>query len=858
MSGGSQLKKLKESLKSAGLVGRPQQTKKNNKTRKTAEKMTKDDRQKAIKEIRQQFNPFDVKVVRNKREDALAKKQTVGKPGISKQAGEDRRKLEWEAKKARKNKTGGIVDRRFGESNKHMSAEEKMLERFTKSKLAQANKKSIYNLDDDEDDDFNTLTHKGHRLNDDFDEDVEVSDAEDEDDDFFSKKRSAPAESNVEGQPERKKTKAEVMKEVMAKSKHYKHLRQKAHEETMEKVGELDDDFDNVMDDIFEVTKDLPVTDSKSSEKDLEYEMKVTEAKLDKKSTPADRTKTQEEIDTEEAQRLKELEEQRQRRMEGEDLDEGDRGADDLGDDYWEANDDDDEANGFAIVNSDEEFQQSDIEGDNSETEDQPSQRPKGKSTNTITIGNKVFTIKSSSSAVTITCPETLDAFHSLIESSIKPESDSFHDDVTKLILQIFEKYQPKLAEGNKEKLGKLSTVLLRYQLSLFDEESDKAAPGYIKLMEFLSRTTKDLTAKYPSEFLDVYRELIVDAHERLESDVESYPAPSDLLMLTQIGRTFSTSDKFHLAVVPALALAAESLVQFSTTSPRHIVAGIYICDVLLKYQRIAKRFMPEVLYFLERALVSLTPDPSKLDFKKLLTQSLPVGKCSLSLPSKVELPTTKADDPFSLSVLLSKASAKYSSTVGKSLLMLLLNSVDSTVSQIWKETDSIPEILSPFIHITQNLIKSTMPAGNPYLVNLASKLSNVNRIALTTRKPLTLQSHRAVAIATFAPKFDESFNPDNKHAASKYVDTNDSASVNNEISKLKHQIKQERKQTMREIRKDNKFEARVSIEKKKQDYAEYHAKMARIVNTIQAEEGTEKNLHEREKRKRKDQKDRK
>lgn len=871
MAGGSQLKKLKESLKTAGLVGRQQPTKKNKKERKTVEKMSKDDRQSALKEIRQQFNPFDVKVVRNKREDALAKKQTVGKPGISKQAGEDKRKLEWDAKMARKNKAGGIIDRRFGETNKHLSAEEKMLERFTKSKLAQANKKSIYNLDDDDENDedngFNTLTHRGHTLNDDFNEDINGSDGgSDGDEDFFSKKRPISHDNSVKenGEPERKKTKAEVMKEVMAKSKYYKHLRQKTHEQTMEKVGELDDNFDDVMDDIFEVTKNLPTTKSSVVEKDLDYEMKVTEAKLDKKSTPADRTKTQEEIDTEQSERLKQLKDDRLRRMEGEDVNGVDRGADDLDEDYWEANDDEaDEADGFAIINSDEEFQQSDIEGnheiydENVASEQSSGKKPKSKSTNTITIGNKVFHLKSSTPTVTMTCPATLEEFHSLISSQANIQSKTYYGDVIKVILQCFEKYQPKLADGNKEKLGKLSTVLLKYQLELFDKElKPESHKDYIILMEFLSRTTKDLTEKYPSEFLDVYRDLIENAHERLENEPESYPRPSDLLMFSQIGRTFSTSDKFHLVVVPALILASESLEKMTVTSPRHVLAGIYICDVLLKYQRVAKRFVPEVLLFLEKSLISLSPNSSKLDVNKLLTESASVKQCQISLPLNITLPTSKNIESSSLSQLLSEASQKYSSSFGKKLLMLLLNSIDNTVSEIWKETESIPEILMPFIHITQNLIKSTLPAGNPLLINLASKLGNINRLALESRIPLTLQSHRAVSIATYAPKFDESFNPDNKHAASKYVDTNDSASVNNEISKLKYQIKQERKQTMRELRKDNKFEARVKIDKQKKDYAEYHAKMAKIVNTIQAEEGTEKNLHEKEKKRRKDQKD--
>lgn len=848
------MKKLKQSLASAGLV-QPQISKKKSKRQgKTTDKMTKDDRQNAISQIRSQFNPFDNKVVRNKREDAIAKKQTVGKPGISKQAGEDRRKLAHEAKLARKNKIGGIVDRRFGENDRHLTAEEKMLERFTKAKLAQS-KKSMYNLDDDdedkyEDDGFNTLTHKGMSLADEFEDNVSDNSVDSEDEaDFFSKKRPT-METSEEGEPERKKTKAEVMKEVMAKSKYYKQLRQKSHKETMGKVGELDDNFADVMDEISTIAQKLPV---KEVGKDLEYEMKVTEAKLDRKAAPTDRTKTDEELAAEEAERLKKLQDERQRRMEGEEDENAtqvDRGGDDLGDDYWEAGSDGDEAEGFAIHDSEDEFAQSDIESENEE-ENEALGRVKGEAKNTITIGNKVFYVKKTAPTVVLTCPFTLEEFRSLLKEQIKSDPETYHSDVLKLILQIFEKYQPKLSEGNKSKLGKFSCVLLRYQFELLDSETEHN-DDYIKLMEFLSRATKDLATKYPSEFLEVYRELINDAQERLESSNDLFPKPSDLLMLSQIGRTFSTSDRFHLVVVPALVLAAEALESMAVT-PRNIVAGIYICDVLLQYQRIAKRFVPEVLSFLERSLVEIVPSPSKLDINKLLTQSIQVNATKLTLSSQIELPTENNHTPQSLTQLLTQAENNFDKEFSKTLLLLILRSLDQTVSQIWKETESIPEILMPFTHIMQNLIKFTKPIGNPLLINMANKLTNITKLAQQTRKPLTLQSHRAMAIATFAPKFDESFNPDNKHAASKYVDPNDSASVNNEIAKLKHQIKQERKQTIREIRKDNKFEARVQIDTQKKKYAEYHAKMANIVNTIQAEEGTEKNLHEKEKRRRKD-----
>jgi nucleolar protein 14 len=64
-----------------------------------------------------------------------------------------------------KNRSGGIVDRRFGENDPTMSLEERMLERFTKERQ-RASRGEAFNLEDEDD-----LTHYGQSLSklDDFD-----------------------------------------------------------------------------------------------------------------------------------------------------------------------------------------------------------------------------------------------------------------------------------------------------------------------------------------------------------------------------------------------------------------------------------------------------------------------------------------------------------------------------------------------------------------------------------------------------------------------------------------------------------------------------------------------------------------
>jgi nucleolar protein 14 len=76
-----------------------------------------------------------------------------------------------------KGRSGGIIDRRFGENNPTLSVEERMLERFTKERQ-RASRGVAFNLDDEDD-----LTHYGQSLSklDDFDDaGLRLSDVDEE------------------------------------------------------------------------------------------------------------------------------------------------------------------------------------------------------------------------------------------------------------------------------------------------------------------------------------------------------------------------------------------------------------------------------------------------------------------------------------------------------------------------------------------------------------------------------------------------------------------------------------------------------------------------------------------------------
>lgn len=200
----------------------------------------------------------------------------------------------------------------------------------------------MYNLEDDA-----QLTHFGQSLADidDFNQEELLAVSDDDGDikedvvrqDHFGGNFDADSDE----EPDRVKTKAEVMAEVMAKSKMYKHERQQQHEEDLDEIEALDADLGELQG-LLRNIKPAPLDRPQKTQEMVSYDAALKEMVYDKRSKPTERTKTEDEIALEEVERLKTLEEERLKRMRGEDMDveEGDkrqrgrREGDDLDDDF--------------------------------------------------------------------------------------------------------------------------------------------------------------------------------------------------------------------------------------------------------------------------------------------------------------------------------------------------------------------------------------------------------------------------------------------------------------------------------------------------------------------------------------------
>ncbi|KAI3633156.1 hypothetical protein MIR68_008694 [Amoeboaphelidium protococcarum] len=367
--GGSVLKRLKSNLKDLGLIG-PQKksgggSNKGGKSGDGGRDTILTKREKLAK-LHNRISPFELKVNRQKHQVLnRVVKGSVGKPTISRKKGYENRSKTLLQEYNQKDKVSSFTDRRFGENDSKMTVEEKMLARFAKEKRR---KSELYNLadgsDGDGDSDYDEdgfgsgaggllgedlndfqLTHSGKRLSE-YDDarlashDPRLNDTHDGEgygggggdnidasivrDYHFGGFTPSDQQQQQDDPNYKPKTFKDVMHEVMAKSKYHKMLRQKEQEENEDMVFELNEEVDDIRDVLHEASQkklaeqeqSLLADSSKKIENEIEdYDMFVKELTFEKRARPTDRLKTEEELIKEEADRLRQLEEERRARM---------------------------------------------------------------------------------------------------------------------------------------------------------------------------------------------------------------------------------------------------------------------------------------------------------------------------------------------------------------------------------------------------------------------------------------------------------------------------------------------------------------------------------------------------------------
>ncbi|CAG7729154.1 unnamed protein product [Allacma fusca] len=199
----------------------------------------------------------------NKRkQDVLGRVQKYekGMPGVSRGKANEIRRATLLKEYKQRNKSNVVLDRRIGEKNKAMPEEDKLIRRAAVEKTRQYKKKSIFSLGEEDE----LLTHKGKPLVnvDRYEDPREQSDSEDEllseafvgdanfGGGFLRVKPDQEIESEQEetedGNVNRRKSRDEIIAELILASKKRKFEKAKESDENYEKIQDLDAEFKTV------------------------------------------------------------------------------------------------------------------------------------------------------------------------------------------------------------------------------------------------------------------------------------------------------------------------------------------------------------------------------------------------------------------------------------------------------------------------------------------------------------------------------------------------------------------------------------------------------------------------------------
>ena len=647
-----------------------------------------------------------------------------------------------------------------------MTPEERNLERFVREKQRGDRKASMFNLEDDE------LTHFGQPLasneagnSEDFKEaDIELSDASasglEDDERPHKRQRLSDDESDsdddstkVDGtaKPGKPKTKNEVMKEVVAKSKLHKYERQQAKEDDDDLRAELD----KGLPDLFALMRGkpkLPVAPQSEispngimnpdrlallngkdrAQADKEYDERLREYVFDQRSRPTVRTLTEEEKLEQEATKLKALEDERLRRMRGDQESEDEeantdekalanedppdpRDSDEFGlgtgipEEHerkeLDVEDEDDFILDDNFIASNSEVDVSDIDdspipSDHEASEDEDREFVQGllskedanrEELKSLAIAREAFAKPTSIDVpFTFICPQS----HSeLIEIS----KNIAITDLPTVIQRIRALYQPKLSAENKAKLAVFSAVLVDHISYLANQPSH---PPF-NVLEALIRHTHSLAKTFPEEIGRAFRGHLSDMKEKRPLA----PTSGDLVILNAISTIFPTSDHFHQVVTPAMLCMTRYLGQKVPQRLSDLATGTYIAGLVLNYQRRSKRYVPEFVNNIFNTIYAIIPSASKPK-RPTPQRSMPD---SLHMSKQKGVSSPKTELHFWDTVPSDEVSDVHNNTLKESLLTTHLAFV-VLIAQMWRSQSAFVEIIEPILDLLAHVESQVLP----------------------------------------------------------------------------------------------------------------------------------------------------
>ncbi|OXB75762.1 UNVERIFIED_CONTAM: hypothetical protein H355_013371 [Colinus virginianus] len=787
-------------------------------------------------------NPFEVKVNRQKFNILGRKtKNDVGLPGVSRSKAIKKRTQTLLKEYKEKEKTNVFKDKRFGEYNTKISPEEKMIKRFTLERQQNFGKKSIYNLNEDEE-----LTHYGQslaeieKLN-----DIIDSDSDTEERGALSAEltaahfgggggllRKKAASEQEDEEEEKPKSRKELIEELIAKSKKDKQERQSRRESALELTEKLDNDWKEIQ---TLMARKPPKSERKDEEvekpKPDDYDMIVRELGFEMKAKPSERMKTEEELAKEEEARLQKLEDgkmsieneeeegKEEEEQEQEEEEEGEKEFNENGEGEEESATEDEED----VASDNHSDLESDLESEEEatgNTEQEKQKANENESQNVEELDPEMEAVKSEL-PYTFSVPESYEKFKSLLARRTVEQQ--------LIILERIQKCNhPSLAVGNKTKLEKLFGFLLEYigELATLDLPE-------LKTIDKLILPLYNLCQMFPEAASGNIKFVLRDAAHEMEEVMEvkgrvTFPGLDTLIYLKITSLLFPTSDFWHPVVTPAFIYMSQLLTKCRITTLQDVIKGLFICSLFLEYVSLSRRFVPELINFLLGVLHISLPKKQAQGYT-VVHPFTPVGKNLelLLVCDKNDLESwQKQSLPLSIMTRLKELSKTEINHIRLSCLALCFDLI-KRCAVLYEFLPSFHEIMNPIrVLLTQHVSVSEYPEKmqewyHSALKELENKAKHYTPLVCEKKKPVPLKQ--------YTPKIVKVLEFGRKQGGSK---------KEQERKRLIHKHKREFKGAVREIRKDNQFLARMKLSEIMERDSARKRKVKELLGSLATQEG--------------------
>ena len=756
-----------------------------------------------------------------------------------------------------------FLDKRIGEKDTNLSAEDKMIARFTAERVKGAGKTSIFNIGDD----YN-LTHGGENLSE-IDKFGNPNSDNDEDEDNLLGKEFVDqahfggfmTKADDDFKAGKSNSRKDIIENLIRESKKKKAEKRKAEEEAEELTKTLDQGWKNLFGKERATGLKFRVEEPTASYDP--YDMLVKQLSFQKKEAKAgERLKTDEEKVKDEKERLQKLEEDRLRRMRGEkegevtshfsvedmegkegvkkltrkerrDLkkaekrrnrseDDKDGSGEDSSGEEEEGEEDDDDQEGEDSGEGEESDEEAEAEDSNSDLDEESDKEEEGAGENPEVYNEK-------------------DVFDQETVEMIDKASKEIP-----YIIKVHDSYESFSALVWDRSPGELKLILDRILATNHPQVSnDKQllVPHYQHVLQYI----QDLCQSYQAELLqeavthlatltplfqqaastDLLACIQFKAQETWEGGRVRYPGLDTLVLLHIVHLVLPTSDYRHPVVTPAVTFMCQILSSARPTDRAGFAACVSLCSAMLEYVSMSKRLVPELLTSLHGLIYVASGDnktrpPPPCKGGNYLVLSKKISSENISKLSLSEVNSVKdMDDSFKVTVL-------------NSTLTIIIK-----LLKLYKDVPSSLELFAPMLAPLSCVNISNYPAQT---TDMLSQVQDSIRSQKKKKSPVVKPSKKTPMLKMMEPKIEEDFDP--------FVKKREGKKDVLEAQKMKHKLKQEKKGARKEIRQDTAFLASQRMREQRQKDEDRQTKTKALFASLANQEGDYNKLLKKKKKK--------